>query len=152
MDFRLDPETRDLAREGVLTLAEDGGLSTAVILSLFLNARASIDDPLPDPNSDDRGGYWADVLASVAGDRTGSRIWTFQRSKNTAETRTQIRDAAIESLKWLHEDGIARTVTVEVNAHDSDPAAIQIDVVVVEESGREQAFAFVWDLVRGELQ
>ncbi len=152
MDFRLDLDTRDLAREGILTLSQDGGLGTAVVLSLFLNARADVDDPLPDPNSEDLGGYWADALSSLPEDRYGSRLWTFRRSTNTSQTRTEMQDAANEALKWLRDDGIARDVTVEVLPHDIDPTAVQINVVVIEETGREQAFAFVWDLVRGELQ
>lgn len=165
-DFRLDPETRDLAREGQLTLAEDGGLGTAVILSLFLDARANADDPLPDPNSEDRGGWWGNALASLSrwfsrsttgsgassSYEIGSRLWTFRRSKNTAQTRTEMRDACVEALEWLRDDGIAREVNVDVVTHDSDPNAVQINVLVVEETGREQAFAFVWDLIRGRLQ
>ena len=143
-DFRLDPENRDLAREGSLALAEDGGLGTAVILSLFLNARANADDPLPDPNSQDRGGWWAGPI--------GSRLWTFRRSTNTAKTRSEMWDACVEALEWLREDGIARDVKVEVVPHDTDPSAVQINVIVTEETGSEQAYSFVWDLVRGRFE
>ncbi len=94
-----------------LGLAEDDGLETAVILSLFTDRRAEADDPLP--AGDDRRGWWADAFPSVTGDLVGSRLWLLHREKQTPQTLTRARDYAIEALQWLVDDGIAAGVEVD---------------------------------------
>lgn len=101
----------DLALEQ-FALAADDGLETAVILSLFTDARASDDDPLPFGESDRRG-WWADAFPSVDRDRIGSRLWLLRREKQTQDTLNRAREYAEEALAWLVADGVARSVEVE---------------------------------------
>lgn len=101
----------DLALEQ-FALAADDGLETAVILSLFTDARASDDDPLPFGESDRRG-WWADAFPSVDRDRIGSRLWLLRREKQTQDTLNRAREYAEEALAWLIADGVARSVEVE---------------------------------------
>lgn len=101
----------DLALEQ-FALAADDGLETAVILSLFTDARASNDDPLPFGESDRRG-WWADAFPSVDRDRIGSRLWLLRREKQTQDTLNRAREYAEEALAWLIADGVARSVEVE---------------------------------------
>ena len=54
----------DAAVEGH-DLALEDGMATAVILSLFLDARARADDALPDGGTDRRG-FWADTVAPAS--------------------------------------------------------------------------------------
>lgn len=49
----------DLAIEGG-RLVTDDGLRTAILISLFTDARANDDDPLPEPGADRRG-WWGDA-------------------------------------------------------------------------------------------
>ena len=54
-------------------LQGDDGLMTAVIISLFTDARAHDDDPLPDERvgvSSDRRGWWGDCLPDAQGEQT----------------------------------------------------------------------------------
>lgn len=101
----------DLALEQ-FALAADDGLETAVILSLFTDARASDDDSLPFGESDRRG-WWADAFPSVDRDRIGSRLWLLRREKQTQDTLNRAREYAEEALAWLIADGVARSVEVE---------------------------------------
>jgi len=100
----------DLALEQ-FALAADDGLETAIILSLFTDARASNDDPLPFGESDRRG-WWADAFPEVDRDRIGSRLWLLQREKQTQATLNRAREYAEEALAWLIADGVARSVEV----------------------------------------
>jgi phage gp46-like protein len=91
-------------------IAGDDGLTTAVILSLFLDARARPDDELPDGAAGDRRGWVGDAFALE--DRIGSRLWLLTRAKQTEETRRRAEDYATEALAWLIEDGLATGITV----------------------------------------
>jgi phage gp46-like protein len=72
--------TPDLALAPSGAVAREDGLRTAILLSLFLDARAGEEDPLPDPLNRDRRGWVGDVLAPTAGDRIGSRLWLLARA------------------------------------------------------------------------
>lgn len=105
-------------------LKADGGLVTAVLLSLFSDARADPDDELPGDDDDPRG-WWG----SREGDEWGSRIWLLARSKRTAETAERMRRAAEEALVWLVEDGIASRVAVTAELRDPDRIDLTIELV-----------------------
>jgi len=108
----------DLAIDGLL-LAADDGLDTAVILSLFTDARADDDDTLPQGSTDHRG-WWGDVFAAATGDRIGSRLWLLLPGKQTVANLNAAREFGEEALAWLVDDGIASRVVVEAtNPRDS---------------------------------
>lgn len=102
----------DLARTALGALAEDDGLRTAVLLSLFLDRRAGAQDPLPDAGTPDRRGWVGDALAAVPGDRIGSRLWLLRREKQLPGVPPRAEIYAREALAWLLEDGIATAVDV----------------------------------------
>lgn len=100
-------------------LALEGGLATAVILSLFTDARAGADDTLPLRQANRRG--WvgdeymraADAGAGAGGaDPWGSLLWLHYTGKATADVLERARFAAQEALAWLMRDGIASRVDV----------------------------------------
>ena len=95
-----------------LGLESDDSLDTAVILSLFTDARANDDDTLPHGQSDRRG-WWADAYPSAGGDRFGSRLWLLRASKQLQASLITARQYAEESLAWMIEDGAAKKVEVE---------------------------------------
>lgn len=101
----------DLALENAL-LASDDGLETAVILSLFSDARAKDDDVLP-LGQTDRRGWWADAWPSVDDDRFGSRLWLLRAAKQLQQALNDAKEYAEEALAWLVEDGAAKAVEVE---------------------------------------
>jgi phage gp46-like protein len=101
----------DLALEQ-FALATDDGLETAVILSLFSDARANDDDALPIGQTDRRG-WWADAYPVEAGDRFGSRLWLLRAAKQLQQSLNDARQYAEESLVWLVDDGAAKKVEVE---------------------------------------
>lgn len=105
-------------------LAAESGLETAVILSLFCDARAREDDVIPD-GTGYRRGWWADSVAplaqggltvredaSAAHDVLGSRLWLLSREKQLPEVVRRARDYAEEALRWLVTDGVAAGVSV----------------------------------------
>jgi phage gp46-like protein len=65
------------------TLDDTQALATAVIVALGTNALAGYFDELPDPDSNDRMGWWGDLDAQLIwnGWPIGSKLWLLKRSK-----------------------------------------------------------------------
>ena len=153
-DFRLDVSgsrlSGDIVRDGS-RFAEDGGLETAVLLSLFLDARAQPDDELPDGEDDPRG-YWADAFSSdeetpVILDRWGSRLYLLRRSALTDETVNRAREYALEALEWFKTDGVASAIRVKTEAQP--PETLAIGVEIDDQKGGTRRFDFAWDRIGG---
>lgn len=97
---------------GLFDLVTDDGLETAVVLSIFTDARALDDDALP-VGQTDRRGWWGDSYPVEPGDRFGSRLWLLRASKQLQASLTLARQYAEEALSWMVTDGVARKVEVE---------------------------------------
>lgn len=94
-----------------LDLERDSGIETAVLLSIFTDARVDGEDALPD-DSDYRGGWWGNVLADVENDQDGSKAWLLSREKLTPETLTRFLQYAADSLAWMKTDNAAQKIDV----------------------------------------
>jgi len=139
----------DLIQDADYELETDQGLATAVLMSLFTDRRARKDDLLPDPEGNDRRGWWGDKTGEYreAGDQIGSRLWLLERSKTTSETITQAESYATEALQWLIDDGIA--VKVDVTAvrqmgsrgTGGDPWLV-LDVLIRKTDGSQASYKF----------
>ena len=146
---------RDLASdcrmEGGDLLGEDG-LETAVILSLFCNARARDDDVIPD-GTDNRRGWWADTVAPLAAtglnrredgesrrDRLGSRLWLLCREKQLPDVLRRAKDYAEEALRWLVDDGEAASVSVTPSIPRQGWLALDIRIVLPDGSEYRKEF------------
>ncbi|TCS62594.1 phage GP46 family protein [Varunaivibrio sulfuroxidans] len=147
--------TGDLSMDGA-GLAVDGGLGTAIAISLFTDRRAHPDDILPGdgaPRSGGRGGgdrrgWWGDGAPPVVdgapaeGDRIGSRLWLLGREKIVPETIARARTYVREALQWLIDDGVAARVDVAVEAAPGGVLAIAI--TVRRPTGANGRFDYVW--------
>ena len=136
--IQLADGTFDLALDGP-DLTTDTGLRTAVIVSLFTDARAHDDDAVPD-GTDDRRGYWADAFADVAGDRFGSRMWLLGREKQLDATLLRAREYAEEALQWLIVDGVARSV--DVSAYILSPGVLGLEIAIARANDTVARFRF----------
>ncbi|WP_198084981.1 phage GP46 family protein [Variovorax sp. E3] len=89
--------------------------STAIVISLFTDARAGRDDKLP-LNQTDRRGWIGDEFMGqtfdTRGDRWGNLLWLYYITKVQADILEAARFTAQESLDWMVRDGLASRVTV----------------------------------------
>lgn len=104
----------------------EGTLATAVVLSLFTDARASIDDALPLRQADRRGWLGDEVMSP--GDSWGSLLWLLQATKITPDVPERARFAAQEALAWLVREGIASRVDVAAFWTDAAPGLQRLAV------------------------
>ena len=107
-------------------MAQDGTLDSAIIISLFTDARAL---PTDDYHGDPRG-YWGDAL-SIMGESpvsVGSRLWLLRREKQTAATLRRAEQYAREALQWLISDGIAHSIVIAASAPRNGLLALSIQI------------------------
>lgn len=117
----------DLALDALL-LAEDDGLTTAVVLSLFSDRQARADDKLPNEGDTDRRGWWGDEFNDDASDRIGSRLWLNEAAKQLPEVHRSDRQYALEALQWLIDDGVASNIEVSAFAPRSGIRAVAVAI------------------------
>ncbi len=145
------------ALEGVITfdpatndLASDEGLRTATIISLFTDARAREDDPLPDDigvdDFPDRRGCWMDETSERDDDSVGSRLWLLDRAKVNAQTLRQAERYAVEALQWMVDEGIAAKIKAVAEWGGPTGSWLFLQVSVLRSSGGTVSMKFdnVW--------
>jgi phage gp46-like protein len=129
-------------------LVTDDGLRTAVIISLFTDKRAALDDVLPQPSSDRRG-WWGDML-SAQGWEIGSRLWLLAREKQLPAVLVRAEAYAREALQWMVDDGVA--VAISVSARFPRNGWLQLEIGIDRPSGPDrERYDFVWNAVSREL-
>jgi len=92
-------------------IAVEDTLQTAIIHSLFSDARAGDGDGI-DVRSKGRRGWVGDEYQG-ADDHYGSLLWTVLVGKVTDDVLERTRFYAEEALAWMVRDGIAASVVVE---------------------------------------
>lgn len=116
-------------------LLSDSGLTTSILLSLFVDGRAS-NDELPDGETDYRG-HWTDSDA----DRHGSLLWTLRREKITPEVILKAKGYTEKALQWIIDDGIASAVNVTVSRAGLTGIAIKIKIT----KSADKAYSYLWE-------
>lgn len=133
----------DLVREGGNLLAGDP-LEVAIVISLFSDAAATLDDGRPE-----RRGWWGDAYASVEGDRVGSRLWQLWRQKASRETLALAAEYAEAALGWLVEDGVATAVRARaefVRPPAGGALQLRLDIEVERPDGTTYRWSRAWEV------
>lgn len=102
-------------------------LHRALLISLFSDRRAEVDDELPFDDGDRRG-WWADAFNAFP---IGSRLWLLTRAKVTNETANTARDYIVEALDWMIQVGLATSIDVTVEVRDQGGGGKAVGGVVV---------------------
>jgi phage gp46-like protein len=135
------------------TLSEEEELATAVRVAVGTNALADEDDVLPDPDSNDREGWWGDLDADEiwGGWPIGCKHWLLRRAKindaNSFEGSTvqRARLYVQQALQPFIDKRICSRIDVQAARTGID----RIDVAVVIYRGPKQAielrWAYLWD-------
>lgn len=127
-------------------LETDDGLTTAILISLFSDARAADDDELPDPlNSNKRGWWGGQYLSDDEEDTPFCKLWLLERSKTTQEVLTKAKNYVEDALQWLIDDEIASSVDVEIERQgpvESQILAIKVGITVSDTRYIELLFGY----------
>jgi len=126
--------TLDLLQTPNNLIDETQALATAVVVALGTDKRAKDDDPLPDNDSDDRRGWWADTDAEKiwGGWPIGSRLWLLNRAKITdrgaraGSTLARAETYCREALKPFIDNGIASRIDLTATRNGLDRIDVNI--------------------------
>lgn len=113
----------------------DAALHSAVLASLFTDARARPEDRLPDEASEgavgdpglpppaerNRRGFWAER-------DIGSLFWLHGRAKLTEATRLAYEDHARKALAWLIADKIASAIVIQATIEQPESLLLYIRI------------------------
>ena len=141
-DFDAGSYSGDLVFENGL-LGADQGLKTAVLHSLFSDARVSLAQAKKVGSTDPRG-WWGAALDSEQPDNYGSKLWLLSREKQTDETLQNAVSFGQEALEWMIEDGVVSTVTVEAEWKDTAALALRIDLKLPSGEVESYDFDYPW--------
>ena len=136
-------------------LSTDDGMRTAILISLFTDARAPAGAELPERGAD-QGGWWGNDFPAddTRGGELGSTLWLLRRAKVTRAVIEQARQAALSALAWLIEDGVVSALDVEAEAQ-AEGGTLQrlaLGIWLERPAGpARQRFDFVWNASTGVL-
>ena len=120
----------DIIRPGPLGRIETrDDLETAVLLSLFLDARD--DDRAPDAR-----GWWAGTI--------GSKLWTLYPSKATEATRSDAERFAQDALAWMVDEGVAQSVTCTAAYSARDVLDLRIEITKPDGAAVAYTYTLNW--------
>lgn len=119
-------------------IVPDDGLASAVLISLFTDAR-SPDAALLPPGELSLRGWWGDLSDRT----TGSLLWLINREKVTNEVAARAREYALSALQWLKDEGIAEKV--EVVSTLVRPFSLQLKITITR--GAAKRYSYLWDAV-----
>ena len=140
LDLKLasDPATGvydlEIARNGDLATVND--LSTAILTSLFTDARA---DPEQVVVPELRRGWVGDE----EGFRLGSKLWLTEPAKATQQTMNIAAGFAREALQWLLDKDIA--IAIDVEGEITGPRQGRLTIIITAPDGRtETQYVELW--------
>lgn len=118
----------DLRLKGRDILGDDS-LYTAVLVSLFTDARATSADELPPELAQeaDLRGYWGDAITEDK-QSIGSKLWLLHREKQLPRVLARAEQYATEALQWLVRDGLA--IAVQVTASNDTLGVLSLAVKI----------------------
>ncbi len=135
---------------GVSDLERDGGLETAVMLSLYSDRRALDSD---DYDNDNKRGWWGDEL-NIDNDQTGSRLWLLERSKTTQQSLNLAKGYVREALQWMIDDGVCMKIDIVAQRYNrqnparpeiGDTLAMQIKIRKFDGTETVMKFNDIWE-------
>lgn len=136
--LRFSTETNDLE------MTES--LLPSVLVSLFTDARAANDDPLPDIGNPDRRGWWGDdTNTAKQGDSVGSKLWLLEREKSADSVLVKAKIYIEEALQWMLDEGIAAKVDVTTESQPverSGTVILAYQIQINKPTGVTETFKF----------
>lgn len=129
-------------------LLHDGGLETAVLMSLFTDRRARDDDPLLDQESRDKKGWWGDLVSpDVEGDQIGSRLWLLSQAKTIEEALVKCKEYVKECLQWMIVDKVAsniEVITERIKSKSDNWLAFEVKIMKYKEELLKLRYEIQW--------
>ena len=135
----------DLQRDGA-NLETDAGLETIVTISMLSDGRANKDEV--NTKEQDPRGWWGESFLGQPG-RFGSRLWLLRRNKLTGDNLALACEYAKESIQWLINARVAKSVEVTSSLMPGRKDVALIRVQIERQRGNAPRFDRVWEVQFG---
>lgn len=132
-------------------LAEDDGLETMVLLSLFTDAEASPAE-IKAAGLFEQRGWWAEAgsLREPDRPRLGSKLWLLAREKTRLLTLRRAEQYALEALAWMKDVGLASAI--EVLATSPLTGWLYLEVTITRPGHLKTQWKKLWEVqVHGQV-
>jgi phage gp46-like protein len=134
-------------------LDERQALATAIIVALGTDALADVNDQLPDPNSNDRMGWWGNLDAEEIWDGwdIGCRLWLLKRSSilppnaDNGPTLVKVENYIREAVQPFIDRRIGSTFVVEATRSGRDEISALVRIYRGPELEIDLQFQVLWD-------
>jgi phage gp46-like protein len=115
------------------------GFETAIPLSYFTDSRAPA---VQVQQAEKRRGWVGNILYADIERELGGLLWILDQARNTQDTRNLARSFCEGSLKWMIDDGVARSIEIEVvQPNDSE---IRILTNITKPDNTVAAYTTLW--------
>lgn len=118
----------DIQIEGA-DFASAYGFETAIPTSFFTDARASA---VQVQEANRRRGWVGNILYIDDGRNLGGLLWILDQARVTDDTINFAKSFAQDSLQWMIEDGIARSISISVERDGVRSIKILTDIVTIQ--------------------
>jgi phage gp46-like protein len=124
-------------------LQSGNDLETAILISLFSDREANLDDVIADGSNDPRG--WIGDAGQDT--KIGSRIWLLERARQTTDTLRLAGDYIAEALQWLIDDGVV--AQFDIVTEWTAASQLGANVVAYKNNGSTipMNFSWVWKVI-----
>lgn len=141
---------REVVQGGKSNYLQDRDLETAVLISLFTEARVEKRElklfyPRLPAVGTYQGGFWGDSFLDSS---WGSKLWLLRAAKATSTNLNRARTYAEEALQWLIDEGAARSVLVEAE-RGRDPSWLRLTVNIARPDN--STWDHVWEKLFDDL-
>lgn len=135
------------------TLDETQALATSIVVALGTNSLASPSDPLPSPDSTDRGGWWGDYQADTIWNAwpIGSKLWLLRRAaiesvaSRGGATIAHVIAYIQAAIQPFIDNKIASTFTVNAAQVSSQQINAKIVIYRGPMASLELLYSLLWD-------
>lgn len=121
-----------------VSLVTGNDLESAILISLFTDREARIDDDIVDGTDDPRG-WWGDAGEQY---KIGSRLWLLSRAKHLTEAAVKAREYIQEALQWLIDDGVV--ASFDIATEWTRPNMLGAKIVAHQKNGSTVALNYSW--------
>jgi len=105
------------------------GFESAIATSYFTDSRAPA---VQVQEAQNRRGWVGNILTAIVSRELGGLLWILDQARITNDTLNFAKSFAQDSLQWLIEDGLARSVQVSVIRNGSRGISILTDITTIE--------------------
>lgn len=105
------------------------GFESAIPTSFFTDARASA---VQVQEAINRRGWIGNILFADIGRELGGLLWLLEQARITDDTLNFAKTYCQDSLQWMIDDGLARSIRVSIERNGTRGITILTDVVSIE--------------------